>query len=583
MINAMGEGLSAAADSRRAEGALDRDWLVSAVESLLRQAFPTLVLVGADATIYFNEACRSLMLPLAAAQGTALPHLAPSLAAQLAPTLDAAWAGQAGQAQDVRVTVDRPEGMIELWVTTAITPVARDGKVSAIFCVFRDVTEEKRLRARLAAAEATVDSLTALAPMFLWRLDARGVVRWMNERCQAYLGVSLSQARDEGWIGWLHPQDRDRVISDWGRAVTLAQPTESRHRLRSAEGVYRWFTLRALPQFDETGALVEWHSAAIEADEGEDASTERRFLWTADAVTWTRRFLNADGRTNWPGDKGGALSWADQMALVVDEDRPSCRAALETLATGRPVRTAYRVRTAAGDLYAVEDTAFPVIEADGSVSGLMGESRVRNHAVTKVLLLDPARRGCSLVKALEATGLRVDAAQDMAYRPRERSEVGVVVYCSDSTVSDILRVAEVVIPAWPDHPLVVLGDPMASPSDIIALHRAGVVDVLSYDQTEEALVGAIRNHLINIHQNNDLEIPGRSTRERLARLSARERDILSRAVEGGTSKTIGRQLGISPRTVDYHRTKALDKLGLKSVSQASNLFTPVSALPVQRP
>ncbi|MBD3837876.1 LuxR C-terminal-related transcriptional regulator [Brevundimonas sp.] len=41
---------------------------------------------------------------------------------------------------------------------------------------------------------------------------------------------------------------------------------------------------------------------------------------------------------------------------------------------------------------------------------------------------------------------------------------------------------------------------------------------------------------------------------------------------GGTSKTIGRRLTLSPRTVDFHRSKALDKLGLDSVARASALF-----------
>jgi DNA-binding CsgD family transcriptional regulator len=65
----------------------------------------------------------------------------------------------------------------------------------------------------------------------------------------------------------------------------------------------------------------------------------------------------------------------------------------------------------------------------------------------------------------------------------------------------------------------------------------------------------------------------------LERLSARERQILELAVAGGTSKTIGRRLAISPRTVDFHRSKALDKLGLDSVGQASALF----GLPEVRP
>jgi DNA-binding CsgD family transcriptional regulator len=147
---------------------------------------------------------------------------------------------------------------------------------------------------------------------------------------------------------------------------------------------------------------------------------------------------------------------------------------------------------------------------------------------------------------------------------------------------DILRATEVVGRELPDVPLVILGDPLATPREVIALHNSGVVDLLSYGDTEETQIAAIRAHCGISSDNNDLTIPGRPTKQALARLSQREREILEHAVLGGTSKTIGRLLGISPRTVDYHRGKALDKLGMRSVSQAGDLFTPRQALPASR-
>ena len=581
MINAMAEGLGRSDQAVGAAGVVDRDWMIHAVESMLRQAFPTLIIVGSQASIYFNDACRAL-LPLSVSQGGVFGDMAPSLASQLAATVAAAWAGDAGTADDIRLHIDRPEGAQETWVTAAVTPIARDGKVQAVLCVLRDVTEEKDLRARLVSAESTLDSLATLAPLFLWRLDSRGVIRWMNDRCQTYLGVSLPQARTDGWMGWLHPAERDRIIADWGRAVTLAKPFESRHRLRNANGVYRWFTIRALPQFDEHGELFEWHSAALEVLDAETAAPERRLLWTVDVADWTRRFLNIDTQTTWPGDRSSVIAWSDQLAAVLEEDRPAFRSAFETLMTGRSIEAAYRVRDRSGSLLAVEDTAFPVIEPDGTISRLVGESRIRIQAAKTVLLIDPARRGCQVRRALEGDEVRVDVTGALDQTLRTRTGVQTVVYCSDSTVVDILRAAEVVGRELPDVPLVILGDPLATPREVIALHNSGVVDLLSYGDTDETHVAAIRAHCGISSNNIDLSLPSRPTRQALTRLSPREREVLEHAVSGGTSKTIGRLLGISPRTVDYHRGKALDKLGMRTVSQAGDIFTPRQALPASR-
>ena len=48
--------------------------------------------------------------------------------------------------------------------------------------------------------------------------------------------------------------------------------------------------------------------------------------------------------------------------------------------------------------------------------------------------------------------------------------------------------------------------------------------------------------------------------ERLARLTPRERQVLSLMAEGLTSKAIGRQLAISPKTVEIHRSKVMGKM-----------------------
>ena len=131
-------------------------------------------------------------------------------------------------------------------------------------------------------------------------------------------------------------------------------------------------------------------------------------------------------------------------------------------------------------------------------------------------------------------------------------------------------------------PLVVLGDPAASPSAIITLHQAGVTDLMSYSDDDDSHVSAILKHTEKYHDFNALDdLPSRAAREALSRLSDREQEILSLAVGGGTSKTIGRALNLSPRTVDYHRGKALDKLGLRTVSQATDLFTPERPYPIE--
>lgn len=55
--------------------------------------------------------------------------------------------------------------------------------------------------------------------------------------------------------------------------------------------------------------------------------------------------------------------------------------------------------------------------------------------------------------------------------------------------------------------------------------------------------------------------------ERLAHLTSREREVLEHAARGLHAKEIAAALGISPRTVEVHKTHIMAKLGVRNVAE----------------
>jgi two-component system response regulator FixJ len=53
----------------------------------------------------------------------------------------------------------------------------------------------------------------------------------------------------------------------------------------------------------------------------------------------------------------------------------------------------------------------------------------------------------------------------------------------------------------------------------------------------------------------------------LALLSPREREVLQGLLAGSPNKTIAYDLAISPRTVEIHRARVMDKMGARSLSE----------------
>jgi DNA-binding NarL/FixJ family response regulator len=78
------------------------------------------------------------------------------------------------------------------------------------------------------------------------------------------------------------------------------------------------------------------------------------------------------------------------------------------------------------------------------------------------------------------------------------------------------------------------------------------------------------------------ELEQEQQRSRLDRLTSRERDVLKLVADGRTSKEIGADLGISPRTVETHRESIVRKLGIKSVAGLTRFAMETGLITYQR-
>ena len=79
----------------------------------------------------------------------------------------------------------------------------------------------------------------------------------------------------------------------------------------------------------------------------------------------------------------------------------------------------------------------------------------------------------------------------------------------------------------------------------------------------DAVQAAVRTHIASRER---LAVT-QAAADRLARLSAREREVLERVVQGLSNKEIAREFDLSPRTVETYRANVFDKLEADSLAQ----------------
>jgi two-component system response regulator FixJ len=98
--------------------------------------------------------------------------------------------------------------------------------------------------------------------------------------------------------------------------------------------------------------------------------------------------------------------------------------------------------------------------------------------------------------------------------------------------------------------------------------RAGAVNFIEKPYEKEALLRAIEEAYMRLDRAHDREMKAGEAKIRLASLTGRERDVLNGLVAGYPNKTIAYDLGISPRTVEIYRANMMEKLRVRSLSEA---------------
>ena len=101
--------------------------------------------------------------------------------------------------------------------------------------------------------------------------------------------------------------------------------------------------------------------------------------------------------------------------------------------------------------------------------------------------------------------------------------------------------------------------------------KAGAVDFIEKPFEKQALLGAIDLGQALINKRAADSKRGEDARSQLNVLTPRELDVLRGLTHGLPNKTIGYDLGISPRTVEIHRANLMEKLGARSLSEVLRL------------
>lgn len=103
--------------------------------------------------------------------------------------------------------------------------------------------------------------------------------------------------------------------------------------------------------------------------------------------------------------------------------------------------------------------------------------------------------------------------------------------------------------------------------------QGGAIDFLEKPASTEVLLQRVQAALAEDQRRREEAASEQSILERFRQLTPREHEVLTLTTQGLTNKDIARHLGISPRTVENHRARMMEKMGAANLAELCRMST----------
>jgi PAS domain S-box-containing protein len=155
-----------------------------------------------------------------------------------------------------------------LWFLFRASPLCDEsGKVVKWYGTNTDIEDRKRAEDALRSHEQNLRLLVDTIPGHVVTTTPAGEIELLNRRVLEYFDKTPEELVNWRTSDAIHPDDLALTIAALTRSIQTGEPYEVEHRLRRADGAYRWFHTRGLALRDKEGRIVRWYYLPIDVDD----------------------------------------------------------------------------------------------------------------------------------------------------------------------------------------------------------------------------------------------------------------------------------------------------------------------------
>ena len=150
------------------------------------------------------------------------------------------------------------------------------GEARGFAKIMRDETGRRAAEKALRQSEEHLRYTVDLNPQVPWTSGPAGGIEDFSERWLELTGLTREAALGGGWVQVPHPDDAPRMQAAWEHSIRTAEPYDIEHRIRLADGSYRWMRSRAVPRRGPDGRVLRWYGSTEDIHERRRAEEELR-------------------------------------------------------------------------------------------------------------------------------------------------------------------------------------------------------------------------------------------------------------------------------------------------------------------
>ncbi len=158
----------------------------------------------------------------------------------------------------------------------------RQGEMISLLAVGVDQTEHRQAEEQLKNNERNLRTTIETIPAYVFSALPDGSFDFASQNWFDYSGLSPEEVYGWDWTDVVHPEDRDQAVEKWRESMATGVPGENEHRVRQANGEYRWFLARNAALRDENGHIIKWYVVLMDIEN--QKRTEARLLQALDEI-----------------------------------------------------------------------------------------------------------------------------------------------------------------------------------------------------------------------------------------------------------------------------------------------------------